>query len=253
MNQIQVVIPMAGLGSRFTQEGYTTPKPLLPIGNLKMIEVVLQNLTSDDVEKVVIVTKTVISEASSLPKLLAEYSFDVEIVLIDETTNGPATTCVLAKHHLDMNKPLVIANSDQYLDTDMKSEYQKWDELTMDGIIWAMEDDSPKWSYVRANRNGFAVEVKEKVVISNLATCGVYAYSKAEYFFQAYEAMVSADDCTNNEFYVAPTYNYLVRNGKKIYVRDLGKAGTVMHGLGIPEDYEAFLSSGIPERLTQDS
>jgi len=248
---IQVVIPMAGLGTRFVQDGYSIPKPILPIGNLKMIEVVLQNLTSNHVEKVVIVTKTEISQASSLPQLLSKYPFEVKIILIDETTDGPATTCVLAKNQLDMDKPLVIANSDQFLDTDMELEYDRWDVTTTDGIIWAMEDSSPKWSYVRTDTNGFAQEVREKIVISNLATCGVYAYSRAIEFFDAYDKMVATNDRTNNEFYVAPTYNYLIADGKRILVRDLGKAGTVMHGLGIPEDYEAFLLSGIPARLNQ--
>ena len=111
-----------------------------------------------------------------------------------------------------------------------------------------MEDDSPKWSYVRTDVNGMAIEVREKVVISNLATCGVYAYSEAALFFEAYDEMVESNDRTNNEFYVAPTYNYLISKQKQILVRDLGKAGLVMHGLGTPEDYEKFLISGIPER-----
>ena len=253
MRNIQVVIPMAGLGSRFVQEGYAIPKPILPIGNLRMIEVVLQNLTSRHVEKVVIVTKTEISAASSLPHLVSQYPFEVKIILIEETTEGPATTCVLAKNFLNMNNPLVIANSDQFLDIDMEFEYDRWNSSTTDGIIWAMEDDSPKWSYVRTDAEGYAQEVREKMVISNLATCGVYAYSTAQDFFTAYDKMVAAQDRTNDEFYVAPTYNYLIADGKRILVRDLGKAGSVMHGLGVPEDYEAFLLSEIPARLNKRS
>lgn len=65
--------------------------------------------------------------------------------------------------------------------------------------------------------------------------------------------MVAAQDRTNDEFYVAPTYNYLIADGKRILVRDLGKAGSVMHGLGVPEDYEAFLLSEIPARLNKRS
>ena len=130
----------------------------------------------------------------------------------------------------------------------MNLEYENWDTALTDGIIWAMEDDSPKWSYVRTDVNGMAIEVREKVVISNLATCGVYAYSEAALFFEAYDEMVESNDRTNNEFYVAPTYNYLISKQKQILVRDLGKAGLVMHGLGTPEDYEKFLISGIPER-----
>jgi NDP-sugar pyrophosphorylase family protein len=245
MNDIQLVVPMAGLGSRFVEAGYKIPKPILPIGKLKMIEVVLRNLTSANVNKVIIVTKTEIAVGASLDALLAAYPLNVEIILIDETTDGPASTCMLAIEKLDLDKPLVIANSDQFLDTNMEVEYESWDGTNLGGVIWAMEDDSPKWSYVRTDLQGLALEVKEKKVISNLATCGVYGYSKARFFVDSYNEMVAAKDLTNNEFYVAPTYNYLIAKGEKIKVRDLGPAGKVMHGLGVPEDYELFLKSEV--------
>lgn len=249
MKNIQLIVPMAGLGTRFTEKGYKIPKPILPIGSQRMIEIVLQNLTSHHVEKVVVVTKTEISESSSLPKLLTNFQCKVEIILVNETTEGPASTCFLAKNHIDLNKPLVIANSDQYLDTDISVQYENWDGADSDGLIWAMEDNSPKWSFVRTSDEGRALEIREKIVISKFATCGVYAFSKASDFFDAYLEMVHVNDRTNNEFYVAPTYNYLISRGKNIRVINLGPARTVMHGLGIPEDYEAFLASGIPDKL----
>jgi len=250
MKDIQLVIPMAGLGSRFVDQGYSTPKPLLPIGQFKMIEIIIQNLAPANVGVVIVIANRAVAEAWGLHKLLARYNFDFEIILIDELTDGPASTCNLAQPALDMNSPLVIANSDQYLNTDMGLEYEAWLESGAEGVIWAMEDSSPKWSYVRSDDQMHALEVREKVAISNHATCGVYGYRFARDFFDSYEEMKAANDRTNGELYVAPSFNYLIERGKKVLVRNLGPTSQVMFGLGVPEDYEAFLKTEIASRFS---
>jgi dTDP-glucose pyrophosphorylase len=249
VKNVQLLIPMAGLGSRFVSKGYSVPKPLLPIGRFRMIQVVLDNLLSSHVECVTLIISRQIADSCNFEELLKDYDLLFEIIQIDEITQGPASTCSLSRNNLNMDLPLVIANSDQFLDIDIKHEYTKWFESDADGVIWAMEDSSNKWSYVKTDLNGHATEVREKEVISNLATCGVYAFSKANDFFDSYDEMVSKDDRTNGEFYVAPTYNYLIDKGKKILVRNLGATSNIMHGLGVPDDYEKFISSTVSDRF----
>jgi dTDP-glucose pyrophosphorylase len=249
MKKIQLLIPMAGLGTRFSLEGYEISKPLLPIGRYKMIEVVLKNLLSKEVGSVTLVANSKVAADSNLESLLSTSSYGLEIITVDQTTEGPASTCYLTRNSIDYEAPLVIANSDQFLDTDMSQEYSQWLNSTVDGIIWAMEDTSPKWSYVKVDSNGFALEIKEKLVISNLATCGVYGFTRAGDFFESYESMLKVGDRTNGEFYVAPTYNYLISQNKRILVKNLGLTSKVMHGLGVPSDYETFLSSEIFKRF----
>jgi NDP-sugar pyrophosphorylase family protein len=237
---------MAGTGSRFKSAGYTTLKPLLPIGRIKMIELVIENLDSPAVSKIVLVALSDVIQSASLSDLSARYQNRIEIVSIDSLTDGPATTCMLARANLNEDDPLVIANSDQFLDVSMSQEYEEWNE---DGFVWCMNDDDPKWSYARLDENNNLVEIIEKVVISNLATCGVYGFAKAKYFFDAYIEMSARNDRTNGELYVAPTYNYLSSRGLKIRAKSLGKTATVMHGLGVPDDYETFLKTDIPAKL----
>jgi len=238
---IQLLIPMAGLGSRFSREGYRSPKPYLPIGKFTMIEVVVNNLLSRSVKKVILVASKDPSRIMDLREVLRCHGVEVQILEIEGITDGPATTCYLAKSLLDHNESLVIANSDQYLDIEISGEYSIWESSKSDGVIWGMKDVDPKWSYVSTDKNGFAVEIREKKVISNIATCGVYGFTKASDFFWAYDMMRESNDRTNGELYVAPSYNYLIDEQRKFLVRNLGSTSDVMHGLGIPEDYERFL------------
>jgi NDP-sugar pyrophosphorylase family protein len=247
---IQLIIPMAGKGARFAERGYTRIKPMLPIAAITMIEVVLQNLISPIVETVTIVTRTDIAENYDLRKLLAEKYPKVDIVTLEAMTSGPASTVMEAFKRIDPEKPVLIANSDQYIDIDFQTSLIEFLDSDLDGFIWGMEDTDPKWSYVAINDSGFVSKVKEKQVISNIATCGVYAFKSGRLFESAYSKMVECEDKTNGEFYVAPTYNYLIDSGYRIGVANLGPTSAIMHGLGTPEDYEAFLIGPMMNRFT---
>jgi dTDP-glucose pyrophosphorylase len=170
------------------------------------------------------------------------------ILCVDEITDGPAGTLEVAKPALNMHEPLVVANSDQYIDASMEDFYADLVNSRYDGEILAMRDNDPKWSFARANDEGLLLEVKEKVVISNLATVGIYGFGTARLAFEAIQRMREAGDRTNGEYYVGPCYNYIVGQGRRIFVRDLGKVSNVMHGLGIPEDLDLFLASSVSKK-----
>lgn len=246
---IQLVIPMAGIGSRFANEGYQKIKPLLEIGSYSMIEVVLQNLDSASVESITIVTRSEISENYSLQSLLEKKHPKVNVITLNAITNGPATTVSHAFDAIDLNSPIIIANSDQYVDIDFEKEFQDFLSSGLEGFIWGMEDDDPKWSYVALDEEGLALKVAEKKVISKIATCGIYAFSSGYLFQEGYKEMIACADTTNGEYYVAPIYNYLIKRGCRIGVSNLGLTSQIMHGLGTPEDYKAFLRSPISKRF----
>ena len=239
---------MAGLGTRFTNMGYQIPKPLLPIGSKTMIQIVVENLDSTHVSTIILVALES-SRNDQLDNLVNEYEGRLSIRYISEVSNGPADTCALVFDGINLDLPLIIANSDQYLDFDSNSIFSILNNQTISGAIWAMRDNHPKWSYVKVDSDHMATQIKEKEVISSLATCGVYGFNEARDFMTGYQKMVAANDRTNGEFYVAPIYNYLISEGKKIKVIDLGEVSDVMHGLGIPEDYEKFLLTDIAKKL----
>lgn len=247
VKEIQLVIPMAGLGTRFSKAGYELPKPLLPIHGVPMYKVVIANLMHKAICSVTIISPKGWGLGDEMRALSEPLGVPVNVVEIDYITQGPAQTVSLAKPFLDPNLPVVTANSDQYIDSGLHDFYSSFASQRVSGAILCMEDSDPKWSYVRLSNEGFVSEVKEKEPISNLATVGVYGFGSAELMLGAFNEMFAAKDYALGEFYVAPSYNYLIRLGHAISVTNLGPVGKVMHGLGIPKDYEVFLKNVVSE------
>ena len=138
----------------------------------------------------------------------------------------------------------MIANSDQYVDTDINNYLDAMKGY--DGLIMTMPADDPKWSFIKYDEEGFVTEVREKEVISNEATVGIYNYKRGKDFVSYAKQMIAKNARVNNEFYVAPAYNEMIADGLKIVYQDVGEK---MYGLGVPTDLEAFLSSEVSRRV----
>jgi NDP-sugar pyrophosphorylase family protein len=242
-DKIQLVIPMAGRGQRFSKAGYTELKPLINIHGVPMISIVLANLYSDLIDDVILIAQRETMETGLLQKLVKTYPVPVHVISVDEVTDGPADSVRRARPLISDQAPLVIANSDQYLDCDLSEFYSNLLQTNCSGSILTMQDSDPKWSYVKIDSDRTVLEVREKQVISSNATVGIYGFKSASFAWKLFDRMWANDDRTNQEFYVAPSYNYLLPDESPITVFDLGPVGSVMHGLGIPEDLEAFLES----------
>ena len=251
MRDIQLVVPMAGKGQRFAVAGYSGLKPLLPIHGQSMISVVLKNLYSEYLSDVILICQRETLETSNLRESLSWLDIPLTILCVDSITEGPADTVLRAKMAIKRDKPLVIANSDQFINGDLSKFYEETRNEDLGGVVLTMEDNDPKWSYARVDSFGHVIEVREKQVISNQATVGVYGFSRAEIAWGCFERMWQANDRTNNEFYVAPSYNYM--EGRKSKVLSLGTINDIMHGIGIPEDYEAFCNSAVSKDFVQDN
>ena len=239
---INIVIPMAGAGSRFANEGYKDPKPLIQIGGLPMIQVVINNLRPNANHRFIFICQQTHIEAYELKEKLSIWSPNCEVIGLDGITEGAACTVLAARNFIDNQYPLMIANSDQYVDVDINSYLKTMDEKQLDGLIMTMEASDPKWSFVGFNDQGQVERVVEKEIISDKATVGIYNFKRGSDFVNAADAMIANNLRVNNEFYVAPTYNQLISNGKTIEIFNIGKEGAGMYGLGIPSDLNYFLS-----------
>lgn len=236
---MKVLIPMAGAGSRFEQAGYTFPKPLIDVNGKPMIQVVVENLNID-AEHIFIVQKSHY-EKYNLYETLNQISPDCKIVQVDGLTEGAACTTLLAKEYIDNNEPLLMANSDQYVDWDSNEFMYSMVGDGVDAGILTFPSTHPKWSYAKLNDMGFVSEVAEKKPISNIATVGIYYWSKGSDFVKYAEQMIKKDVRVNNEFYVCPVFNEAILDNKKIKIYDIGKDS--MWGIGTPEDLNYFLES----------
>ena len=251
---IQLVIPMAGLGSRFKAQGYDVPKPLIQIHGIEMYKVVLANLFSKQLDRVVLICPSSFKMKTLEAELSSKLSVKVSIIEVDHLTTGPAATVALARHLLDPALPIVIANSDQYVAFEPEGFYSQIAHSNNLGMVLTMRDYDPKWSYVSLDSNGMIERVVEKQVISDIATVGIYGFKAARDFFQAFDAMVEAGFMVNGEHYVAPAYEFLLEfKSGVVGIHDLGPVGQVMFGLGIPEDLESFLELDVSYRAAEKS
>ena len=236
-DKLNVLIPMAGAGSRFEKAGYTFPKPLIDVNGKPMIQVVVDNLNMD-AQFIFIVQKSHL-EKYCLTQTLNLIAPNCKIVTVDGITEGAACTTLLAKDLINNNKQLIIANSDQFVDWCSDEFMYNMNTTDVDAGILSFHSTHPKWSYAKVNSDGFVTEVAEKNPISNIATVGIYYWKKGSDYVKYAEQMIEKNIRVNNEFYVCPVFNQAVQDNKKIKVFHIEK----MWGLGTPEDLNVFLSN----------
>jgi NDP-sugar pyrophosphorylase family protein len=247
---LNIVVPMAGRGSRFAEAGFQLPKPLIDVNGKHMIEVVIENLKPDCEHRFIFVCQNEHIKEFNLKSVFEKSCDNYVIIGINGVTAGAAITVLKARELIDNDSPLMIANSDQWVDTSI-SEYLKDLELrSLDGSMLTMKANDPKWSYAKVSNDGLVSEVVEKVVVSDEATVGIYNFLKGSDFCFFADKMVRADIKSNGEFYVAPVYTFMARDNLKIGIYNIGKEGEGMYGLGIPSDLKLFLSLDISDKAT---
>jgi len=234
---LTILIPMAGAGSRFQQAGYTFPKPLIDVKGKPMIQVVVDNLNIK--ANYVYVVQKEHREKYNLDTLLNLITPGCKIVEVDGITEGAACTALLAKEYIDNDNPLFFANSDQFVEWDSNEFLYKMNETNADGGIVSFRATHPKWSFVKVDEQGLVTEVAEKNPISDIATVGYYYWKKGSDFVKYAEEMIDKDIRVNGEFYVCPVFNQAIEDGKEIRTFDVAK----MWGLGTPEDLKYYLEN----------
>ncbi len=240
--EINVVIPMAGLGSRFADAGYAKPKPFIDVNGKPMIVRVLENLNIPNANYILIARREhLIKEADLVHQIESEYN--ATFIGIDKLAEGTACTVLFARKYINNDSPLLIANSDQIVDFDVNHFVEDNFNRNLSGSILVFQDPTknPKWSFAKLDSNKNVIEVKEKDPISDLATVGIYLFSKGSEFINGAFDMIINNDRVNNEFYTCPVYNYLIREKKELGVFEIPAAG--MYGLGTPDDLLKYLKN----------
>jgi HAD superfamily hydrolase (TIGR01509 family) len=235
--KMNVLIPMAGAGSRFEKAGYTFPKPLIDVRGKPMIQWVVDNLNVE--AKYIFIVQRSHFEKYNLKETLSNFCPNNEIVQIDGITEGAACTTLLAKQYIDRDEPLIIANSDQFVEWDSDEFIYSCSASDLDANILTFNSTHPKWSYAKLNDLGFVTEVAEKKPISDLATVGIYYWRKGSDYVKYADQMIDKNIRVNNEFYVCPVFNEAIQDNKKVRTYNIDK----MWGLGTPEDLEHFLKN----------
>jgi len=228
---MKIIIPMAGNGSRFAEKGFVDPKPFISVQGKPMIQRVVHSLNMAGTEHIFLAKKEHIERYDF--KAIFPY-LDHKVVPIEKTTQGAALTVLQTEHLFEQDEDILIVNSDQ-LFTYNNRTINEVRESDVAGCIWCFEGSGNNWSYAKLDDNGFVIQVAEKKQISNLATGGMYYWRSFRRFKECVMKMIEANDRTNNEFYVAPTYNYLSAD-EKVIVKMLDG----IDQLGTPEELAIY-------------
>ncbi|MBQ8161524.1 MAG: glycosyltransferase family 2 protein [Clostridia bacterium] len=237
---LNIVVPMAGRGSRFANAGYKLPKPLIEIHGHPMIEYVIRDITPSCPHRFIFLCLQDHLEKYDLASFLETAAPGCVVVPVDQVTQGAACTVLLAEKWINTDDPLMIANSDQFVETDIDAYLAAMGDD--DGLIMTLYANDTKWSYIKFDEERHVTLVREKEVISNEATVGIYNYRHGSDFVKYAHQMIDREIRVNGEFYVAPVYNEMIEAGKKITFLNIGEK---MHGLGVPDDLEAFIRNPV--------
>jgi NDP-sugar pyrophosphorylase family protein len=235
---LNIVVPMAGSGSRFAEAGFDKPKPFIDVHGRPMIERVLANLQQPGGRFVLIVRAEHFAQESAFFALLRE-KYSAVVVTVDRLTEGACCTILLAARLINTAEPLLLANSDQLVDLDLDNFIADAERRGLAGSILTFHATETKWSYAKPDEHGLVTEVREKQVISDQATVGIYYFAHGRDFVQYAAEMIAHNDRVNNEFYTCPVYNYAIRDGRRIGIYEISE--NQMHGLGTPEDLHKYL------------
>lgn len=231
-----ILVPMAGDGVRFKNAGYLDSKPMIPLfKGYPMISFVIDNILPKHNNPLQINLFCCVRKEDSDLKDLMERRYKAKVITVDKLTSGPAATCLLAKEYVDNDASLIIVNSDQYIGDFSINNFLLLGS-NYDAVIGTFPSNSPKNSYVRL-KDGLVIEVREKQVISEVATNGAHLWRHGKDFVQSAEQMIQDKALSiNNEYYISETFNYLIKQGKKVVTYSF-----LDHWpLGTPEDLQLF-------------
>lgn len=235
--EMNILIPMAGAGSRFASVGYKLPKPLIDVRGKPMIQMVVDNINID--ANYIFVVQKEHYDKYNLQTALNLIAPGCKIVQVDRLTEGAACTTLLAKNLIDNEHPLLLANSDQFVEWNSSDFMYSIVGHGLDGGILTFRATHPKWSFVKLNESGYVCEVAEKHPISDIANVGIYYWKHGSDYVKYAEKMIEKNIRVNNEFYVSCVYNEAILDNKKIRNYDVER----MWGTGTPEDLEYFLQN----------
>ncbi|MBI3837573.1 MAG: glycosyltransferase family 2 protein [Planctomycetia bacterium] len=234
---MNIVMPMAGRGSRFVQIGIRTPKPLIDVRGKPMYAWATDGLPLSLARRLIFIClREHLDDLALARDIKSRYArYNPAIIALDEVTQGQACTVLVARALIENDEPLLIFNADTYCPTTLVQALEALGP-NVDGVLDVFSAPGDKWSFARIDEGGRVLETAEKRRISEWATTGLYYFCRGRDFVRHAEAMIAAGERSNQEFYVAPVYNRMIAAGANIRANIVDKVWV----LGTPEDLAHF-------------
>ena len=242
---MNIIFPMAGLGTRLSKSGYKDPKPLVKILDKMLIEWSISSIGFDG--NFIFCCKKEHLEEFDLENILKNIIPNCKIISIDYQTQGTTQTILEAKNLINTDEELFLSDSDHFIKWDSRKFLKKIQSPYVDAcvMVFPQKQTSTSLSYVKLDQNGFVIEAAEKISISEIAACGMHYYKKGSTFVTCAEQMIIKNIRFNNEFYVTPIYNEFVQKQKHVITFPIIEKWA----LGSPEEIDHFLSDHKNENL----
>lgn len=233
-NNLLLIIPLAGRGSRYSNSGYSVPKPFIEVNDKCILYHAFQSVKDVHYEKLIFIALKEHEQTFGVNKLIEDQIVsDFELILLDDVTEGQLCTVLTASHYFQQNKSLLIAASDSYIESSIANDLKTTEA---DGIISVINLPGEQWSFAKSDENGRVVSVAEKTRISDHASTGIYYFKDSKRFEQHAQQLINQKETTKGEYYIIPLYNKLIAEEAQI---ELSHA-KAMWDMGTPEAKEKF-------------
>ena len=231
-----ILVPMAGLGSRFTKGGFSIPKQLINVKDKHLIDISMSCINTEDCNLIFIIRDEHVYNFRMDDVLKKKFGNEIKVIVLDKLTDGSVCSCMAAKQYINNESPLIIHTLD--IEFSPRFNPHSLSRINEDGIILTFKSNSSNYSYAKIENN-LITQTAEKKAISQNACVGIYGFKRGSDFCNYSEKMISNNLRTNNEFYIAPMYNLLIDNGLKIINQEVEK----MHVFGTPEEFKFYKES----------
>lgn len=243
MRNLHIIMPMAGEGSRFLKEGWTTPKPLIELNGQPLFKHAISSVTDKDIQmKYSFIVRQEHIDKYQIDKGIRSFLPEANLFSVVKTTRGAVETCLIAENAIADDDAVIVMDCDlefrskKFMEI-IKQILNKPIEEATGGALVSFESNEPRYSYAALGEDGFVARTAEKEVISNHALCGAYFFASGRRFKQITHLLLAEPAFTKPEYYVSLLFNYLLKDGEKVWLAPMEE----YYSYGTPEELKRYL------------
>ena len=243
MRFLHIVMPVAGEGSRFLKEGWTTPKPLIELNGQPLFKHAISSVTDKDIQmKYSFIVRQEHIDKYQIDKGIRSFLPEANLFSVVKTTRGAVETCLIAENAIADDDAVIVMDCDlefrskKFMEI-IKQILNKPIEEATGGALVSFESNEPRYSYAALGEDGFVARTAEKEVISNHALCGAYFFASGRRFKQIAHLLLAEPAFTKPEYYVSLLFNYLLKDGEKVWLAPMEE----YYSYGTPEELKRYL------------
>lgn len=243
MRPLHIIMPMAGEGSRFLKEGWTTPKPLIMLNGEPLFKHAISSVHIDDVPmKYSFIVRQEHIDKYQIDEQIRSFLPEANVFSVLKTTRGAVETCLMAESAIAPEDGIVVMDCDLEFRSEayingIREILGQPVNIANGGMLVSFESDLSKYSYAEVDEQWRVIRTAEKEVISSHALCGAYFFSTGSGFLSASHRLLNEQNFSKPEFYVSLLYNYLLANGEIVRLATMEE----YYSYGTPEELKRYL------------